>query len=635
MTLIRYTLIPFFILLLFNISHLYGYSEFKNFSINTNTNLEQKLNYNLKDNLNINSNLDFNQLEKSLTDFFIDTYEQYGRDKAKEIIDFNRIFELGEKNKTGLHLSFSIDLFKVKIKRKLIPDLNNEEKWIVEDKMTIEINGEEYLEKMRDEGVVHITDRNLKGFLNAYFKRIYTYRHNAASYKEGILSDFRKLFFNYKYFQDHNYLNIDENEFLQKEDYIGVELLSEVETPPMHYISVKAGVKIAYGKVSNISIRRPLSSSKDSIRITSSKNEIKNFGGDVSIGTDLYKLVYLDLFSINIERYISERIKTSIHFTHSDIDTILSEGPISIEIENLINFKKADDPLVLIPFISTTESTNVDTSFERSVVLMWGGGIGNKKEYFIINDLNNQKYYTRKIHEKEFFARGLSSMFSSEYKVKFDAKKYTALQLEYKTNQDRIALPIQDDELADFNKDDNIFMKTTSMIEIKKTPRFITRKYLTRIITILENSTDDGLIIASKIKEKLLRAPFVLNFQVFIDENAITFLNESRDNRSSMVNQFCESETCNEKISDILKTYYSHIRHNNGNISITILKKFVYLASLYAKGPKDMKIFFGEDNLFINGIFSSDTKDEKPFKTYFKDGIFKIPSIIEPDLSIL
>ena len=116
-----------------------------------------------------------------------------------DIIDYNKEFELGEYNAPDVNWESGLEgEFKLVIGRQVVPTLNSDV-WQVRDKLEVGVSAKRFLTKLRDNGDIDIDDEALNLFAGVEYVRSYSYNHFAKSYKEGLISNFNKLFLSFNY----------------------------------------------------------------------------------------------------------------------------------------------------------------------------------------------------------------------------------------------------------------------------------------------------------------------------------------------------------------------------------------------------------------------------------------------------
>ena len=89
--------------------------------------------------------------------------------------------------------------YDLRVNRELAPDLISD-KWIVQDSLTIFIEAATLISNLQKQALLDVAAADFGAFAGVTFKRTYHYNHFADSYKEGLTSDFSKLFLGFKKF---------------------------------------------------------------------------------------------------------------------------------------------------------------------------------------------------------------------------------------------------------------------------------------------------------------------------------------------------------------------------------------------------------------------------------------------------
>ena len=246
---------------------------------------------------------------------------------TKEIIDYKQDFSLVELNTPGFSWDLATGNAQVKLGRTLEPAYNST-KWIVVDTIQVSVSARSFLEQLKEDGDIEISDANLKMFSAVRFKRTYTYRHTAETYLKGLATEFDKLLFSFLKFYETRYTELDAGDLVRRDDFLSADLTLSVDTPSVYSLSGYAKGTLYYSKLSSLVYQKPEAedrSFEEALRVSIRNSKVTGTSVQIGLQADFYKLLKLTLLSGEYRVNISSSHTTNLKFSESDLELIRND----------------------------------------------------------------------------------------------------------------------------------------------------------------------------------------------------------------------------------------------------------------------------------------------------------------------
>ena len=240
------------------------------------------------------ASIDDNELYTSLLVFLIGAYQNIGYDQTDLILDFNDSFILGNENNSGFIWEHPFGSFSVKVERQVLPNNYGNYDWIVNDTFTISIDAEKYLGDLQKDGLIEISDTALGAFIGIVFKRIYTYNHFAETYQEGLVSDYSKAFLSFQKFRENTIHELEEYEFISKEDVMVASAGAELSIPVIWALAANAEVYAQYNQLKRVTVQAMSAAESENEKLVISLEKTKGASTGASIG------LQIDFFNLEL-----------------------------------------------------------------------------------------------------------------------------------------------------------------------------------------------------------------------------------------------------------------------------------------------------------------------------------------------
>lgn len=574
-----------------------------------------------------NRKLDLAPVMKKLWDKLKEMGVEQVNNLTKDIIDYKQNFSLGELNNPGFKWDMASGSTHVRLGRTLEPAFNSDD-WIVVDRIQVSVSARTFLEQLRDEGDIEITDANLKMFAGVRFRRTYTYRHVVETYLKGLATDIDKLLFSFLKFHGTRYTELDEGDLVRRDDFLSADLTFSVETPSAYALSGYGKGTLYYSKLTSLIYQRPEASDRsfyEALRVSVRNSKLTGTSLQIGLQADFYKLLKLTLLSGEYRVNISTSHTTNLKFTDADIERIKSDLELQNTIKEVNKGKNPDGSLVLMPFITShQDAMKMDESLSLQA-LVWGKHWGNSTEQMTFETRHGKRYFYRHQQERVAMNRSiLQFLFANKNLSKFNTRIVENMAFEYEVDSpdmkfEDTVLQLPARATYRISKE---FMATKNYKKYREKAKNWIRRF---------EQIDQGLVIS--IEDGDIKGPFILNLHAQVGVNGVNHLIHqdvldlgdafeivcTGDDQQDGV-KLGKSETeCIEKLQGQYTVLHNDVLIHN-EVNLPAFKDFLETVSNNAVGFSVLKSLFGEDNVQVYGSFQAETKDNKPFLTYLKEG---------------
>lgn len=451
-------------------------------------------------------------------------YENIGKREAAKVIAGNSLVITGGLNSIGFSYKKPFVSFGVSLDRNLAPDLFDDKRWIVTDTLTIDIDASKVLGKLRDSGAIDMTEENFAAFAGIVFKRKFTWVHYAATYNDGLMRDFDKLFFPFRAFTYANVAKLPNNEMIFKEDSISLKAGGLVSAPLYTGVTGMAGVLARFERLSRVEV---ISMGNSKVQVSSEKTKVATAGVNLSIQADFLKILRMTLLSYDFSYELQSSYKIYLNFPQMDLLEMDPQGPVAMELSQVLKNREGDLDTLARYIISEEKKISQAVSHKYNFLLL-GGQKSSKTQQIEITKEGKVKTFFRHYYEKmkyteDFVSRLFASVIFaitnadvSAMKLASDTKKVT---IEY--DAERNLLEGREDLYVGktASGDQKLSMTFTSDFKTQKTSGMSGKKYRDRAKFILERYSGVDPIAISMIDSEHLKAPFHIEgkYQVNID----------------------------------------------------------------------------------------------------------------------
>jgi hypothetical protein len=474
-------------------------------------------------------------LYQQIADEFNLTYKEIGNRQAERILANNALSVTGGLNSIGFSYKKPFVNFGVSLDRNLAPDLFDDKRWIVTDTFAVDIDASKILGSLRDQQAIDMSEQNLAAFAGIVFKRKFTWVHYAASYNDGLMGHFEKLFMPFSALTIGNIAKLDDNEMIFKEDSISVKAGGVVSAPIYTGITGMAGVLAKFEKLSRVEV---VSLGDSRLQITSEKSKIVTAGVDLALQADFLKILKLTLLSYDFSYSIDSSYKIYLNMPQAELAAMDIQNPVSMEIQQLLKNREGDLD-ILSPYLISEEKKISQTMSNKYNFLLLGGQKNSKTQQIEITKDGQVKTFFRHYYEKIKYTESLvSRLFASVIyaitnsdvsatNLASDTKKVT---IEYDSTRNLLeAREYLDVGLAAQNTQ-KLSMTFISDFTTQKTTGIGGKKYRDRAKFILERFSGVDPIAVSMIDSEELKAPFHVQGSYQVNIDGIRYLNHLKVN---------------------------------------------------------------------------------------------------------
>lgn len=562
--------------------------------------------------------------------------------KANTITDgtikYNESFDLGDTNFPGFNWSGLVAGTGVHAGRKLYPDYTAEgedERWVVEDQLQLEIDAQTFLKSQLDSGNIDITLPNLKAFAGIRFRRTYTYIHHADTYKKGLTKEFDKLFLGFLKFGSTKFLTLEDHESITRQDFMSADVGANIGTPSYYFLSAYAGGTLYYNRVNNVSIHKPgerdFPRGDELLRISVNKSKLSGTSVTTGLQADFYSLLKISLLSFEYSKTLSQNIFISMSFL--GFDEVLLENKDSVlhqEVKDVLRGKLPKNNLILMPYIVSEQETKRDSESMRSHLFLFDKLKGSSTSEVTLRNADGTKYLFRHNEEKTTFRKTwLQALVSSKKLDKYKRRTTDTVNLEYQVREDQRGF-----DLADVKLDNpgQAYLRFSKEVNAPKTKGRFRKKLRNELIAFGKYYTNiDDKVWNMFKKGEMLRgdATVSINAEIngvgianiaptTVEEWAITTrwicLRVTPNDDPGRLNK--DEKKCLKKLKNSFASY-KKVWNEEIKISAWALKELISAIAEYARGFDDLELVFGQENVGISGSFSAETFHGFPYVTYF------------------
>ncbi|MCB9062802.1 MAG: hypothetical protein H6622_14870 [Halobacteriovoraceae bacterium] len=602
------------------------------------------------------SDSEFSIYEKIIEEIGRD-YNNIGKKEAYGILSRRDKFDLGQHDYSGMQWQKVLGTFDYGVDRQLAPDLYDDERWIVVDKIYISINAKTFLQKLKEANFIKISESKLVAFADINFIRVHKYVHFANSYEQGLMSNFNKLFLSFLYLKNFNFINMNEFEYLSREDYISFSAGAAIELPLGHGINFSIGALEGMNLIEKIHIQRtgeddPKINDEDFL-ISYEKTNNQYFVTQTNLSAEFMKLLRLTLFSYEYISLYSETEELTLGLKTNVLEELINTTQEKEALDNFINHKKFDLDY-LMPFIIERENRRMSEKKSKYSFLLYGEINKRSNERITIVKKNESrvfyKYYQEKIQIVKIFWKTIFnsislSFFKSTLFKDVKAKRSRNIIVEFEDKSKKFnEIGFSDPKKFKFS-----IRNSYDLIDTNKKRDLKYRKYGAYFInnfTVLDKD------IAISVRNNHLKSPVYISSIVTIDYQGVQeLIKKTNEEYFKIAGNLCKYDY--KKHRQIHRFYKSNIAKNSAyskrikplrECFLQLTESFNKLKNYYDKTSQinlekfrdllstintkinhmdDLIDFFGKSNLSLNGELSAFTPSGGVFKTYFKQGNFK------------
>lgn len=536
--------------------------QFSNFSVDE---------YKLESEFSDTDLADISPIYRTIYDNYETNYQSIGDRLSNESNGF-----FGGVNLVGWRHAGNFHGFKVIFNRSAAPSLFDEDQYLVNDEMVIEISARNFLSALQEKGIINISTGVLKSYSNLSLKRTIRYNHFAPNASDALQTNFDRLFFMYRYLNPENFNKLNDYDFIKKEDSLTFGA-GAAATASYQGIGVAAGALANYERKSTVEIQRlgPADNAKDNelIRLSAEDSKLISAGVNITLMADFLNLVKLTLFRYDFNYSFEKSYKAYMSIYVDD----LSDNEKVKELQNVTRFgnfnysKLADN-------ITSYENRIKELKESKYLAFIIGGVKDSQTESTeVVKDGVVYKFfshrYERLSYTQNFFTKLLNIVLGQlvgyDQLISNDRVDSKVVDINYQSEE----------ELIKSRRDFDIFssnvytMTMDQQSKVNKDYNWSRQKTEEKMGDLVRSSTNSYANFSSIFNNYEVIAPAEFSSTITIDNtNMAHFLN--RDS-SSVYDVF--KEACGGKSKNFfkrLRSLFSACRHKLYNSYASFLKEW-------------------------------------------------------------
>lgn len=640
------------------------------------------------------SGADENILYQQIFDQLGAEYETIGRRQAALAMNNRGGFTIDGINNIGYSFHRDFADFKISLNRQLAPDLFDDSRWIVTDTFNVYIDASLLLSNLKDQEIIDISEQNLALFGGVEFKRTYTFTHFAPSYEDGLVLDLNKLFFAFKPFRAKSFLtDMDDYEFITKEDSLSVRAGGFVSAPLYSGVSGSAGFLARYERVAKSEILAvgPDDTPKEGerFRISFQTSTSAELGAAARINADFLGILKLTLLSYDFSYTATKSHTINLSLYENDLTRIETDPAFSGALDQVLKHRSADVDILAHNIVQEEYRRKEKISSKYAILILGGARDQETEQVKVIKDgvetnffrhnsyrvSFTQNIFSRLMHELIKKYIGLSSVIN---KSSQDARR---VRMSYESERNLIAAK----EDFDVATKDALSMSFSRELYVAKTLKAF-KSTKTKIVDLLADTGGLDPLAVTWVEGDLLVGPMTLKAELKVRHQAIGHFNAlSYDQAFDYAHDVCGGLPktiwekfrslfggCNYRMQRAWNDYYTELTHTNisssiykscssgkmkwwwskrkkvemqkacmlmltekdpqqvgRDIPLWRLKDFAESLHRYSKHKLDFYNYFGLQNVFLYGKFDATTNEGGAYKANFSEGKFQGLGVIE------
>lgn len=459
------------------------------------------------------------------------TYESIGQREALRVLAGNNLSITGGLNSIGFSYKKPFVSFGVSVDRNLAPDLFDAKRWIVTDTFVIEIDASKILGELKKDELIDLSQENLAAFAGVVFKRKYTWVHFAASYEEGLMRHFDKLFLPYRSFNYKFLSTMNTNEMLFREDSLSMRAGGIVSAPLYTGINAMGGVLAKYDKLSKT---EAISLGNNKLQVNSEKEKSVSLGVNFQIQADFLKILKMTLLSYDLSYELVSSYKIYLEFNQNELAELTEQNAVVGQIKKVLKNKEGNLE-ILAPYIISEEKKITQAIEHKYSFLLLGGHKESRTQQIEITKNDKVKTFFKHYYEKiKYTDDALSKLFSS-FIFALTNSDVSATKLASHTHKvtleyDSVKNLVDNQESINISDGDEnnqkLSLKFSSEFRTQKTSGILGKKYRDRAVFILERYSGVNPIAVPMIESEQLKAPFYIKGNYEVNLTGIRYLNQ-------------------------------------------------------------------------------------------------------------
>jgi hypothetical protein len=600
----------------------------------------------------------FPDILQVLKDYLGPRFQEWSQFEIDRLTQFNRQFNLGETNFSGLSWQKPMGSFDLNIDRQVTPDTVMPGRWLVSDELKIKVQATTLLDQLNDSELLDMTEKEIQAFAGLTFERTYTTHHFASSYLNGLKSDFTRLFLPFLNFGPEAAWRMSEGMIQKRHDKWSLNVQGAVKTPLGQGFSLGGGLSLARTHESTLSLvhLEPKSTEDDIFEFNVTVANNTDFGAHINLQQDFLKALNLTLFAGSLEFNRAASQNFALRFKQPHQNMIYSAPHLIKEWKQLFT-TYSPKITYLEPFVLRMDESTTEGSKKQWQFLVFHSLKKTKLEHVRIIKDNDVKVFFKSYAESIKTLKSLKQeIFNSELLKKFKLgnsdKAPTVMTRQLEIEYEATTAQSFDPKKMSIQEPQEFFMRVgfqfqtsqKSFTEQKKRVKAALLKFLERF-TNLPAEVKTGFQEGNLGGTTQIQASLDFNHQALDYFHALSYekrldlyLDLCRIKKKEAWKKLPPYQVKREGllafkakcVSDLLswqKAYLDHYQEFK-RYDLFYLKKITQKILKKAKNINVFKDFFG-DHIYLMGQIKSQTASGIPYENYFQGGQYLGQGVIE------
>jgi hypothetical protein len=568
------------------------------------------------------------EILKKIQDWMGNQSTTIGLNQVNNILSYNRQFNLGEKNYSGMTWQKPFGGFSLTANRTVAPNQFGGN-WVVQDTLTIQLEASTFLSKLNDAGMIQVDQSDLNAFAGLTFNRTYTIHHTASSYMNGLTSDFRKLFLPFTFFKFEALHQSAEDFFIRKEDEWSIRLGGLLSAPPAYHLSFSAGAYIekTHKLLVSAHVSPTTETSQKTLKIVHELTNKKTVGVAAQLQLDFFKLLEFTLFKYDLSLENRESSAYTLSLNSEQLNKLSQQPDESAEMKRLLS-KSLSQPQWLKKYVSLLDYQKEKTHASETQVLLWGKLKKSSLEQreLIKEGIKNIFFVSRQETTKlvqNLWSRLFSSFFFRILQfspaVSTEARWTKNLAIEYASTRPQSANP----NIMAVTQTEDFSLSLQLEYQAQRTHRWMDRAYKKDAAHFVRAYSTLNPDIANQIMNETLRGPVTLNLKILAEKTSFDyFMNRPAKIIENEIAHICESNRrCLKQLRNSYRDFKNHWQTHQ-EYHLNTLQRFLLKTLDEMSDIQTLITFFG-DTLFMSGRIEAIHSGGMPFTQYYGSGTFK------------
>ncbi len=618
-------------------------------------------------------------------------YKNIGDREARRLLQNKDLSIVGGLNSIGINYSKPFVDFSYVLDRRIEPELGTS-RWMVTDTMSVLVDASKIFGRLKNDGKIDLTEKNLNAMAGLVFKRSFTYVHFALSYEDGLMRDFEKLFFPFKYFGPNKIKTLGNEESLIREDSISITVGGIASAPLYEGITGMAGVLARFNRLTKTEVFGHKNSDTDpnlAFSFSFEKTQSTNVKASAIIQADFLKLLRMTLFSYDFTYSVEKSYKIFLKFKYEDLERIQDGSVVSRELQTLL---RNQEPNVqnLAKYVVSEETRNTYLKKSKLGILLFGRSKEAKTtQVGIVKDGIEKKFFKHNFEKVKYTDDLVSRLVSSVLfrltdtemgasKAFIETKK---VSMEYESEKNLL----EENKNVDVKDGEKLTIALSTEVVATKTTGNFARSAKEKALFYLDHFSGVNPIIVNLVQDDQVRGPLSLSGSYKVGRDGILHLNnlsvqEVYDSFEALCDEYPKNRflnfrnlfnLCENQLQKQYLKYFTDLHHTkvDGDMASSCIKKskkyFLFpskkrafikncLANNTLKEVEEYTVIplmslrnlldevqtksyskidyynlFGVQNIFFHGSLQATTPDGNSFVNYFNEGAFKGLGLID------